>query len=104
MLLLTAAAIGLQFAWGTEMTYCNPYLLSLGMPKNRLSLVWTAGPLSGLVMQPLIGMMSDKSRNKFGRRRPYMLGGSLAVVVCYFVLAWTKEIIGFFVQDEELVR
>lgn len=103
MLLLTFSIIGLQFAWGTEMTYCTPYLLSLGLSKSRLSLVWVAGPLSGLVMQPIIGMMSDKSRSKHGRRRPYMLGGSLAVVICYLILGWTQEIVAFFVQDTGLV-
>ena len=69
-----------------------------------MSLVWIAGPLSGLVTQPIIGIKSDKSRNKYGRRRPYMMAGMLAVVVCYLVLGWTKEIVGFFVQDAEMVR
>jgi solute carrier family 45 protein 1/2/4 len=48
-------------------------------------------------------MKSDKSRNRYGRRRPYMLAGTLAVVVCYLVLGWTKEIVGLFVQDAEMV-
>jgi len=63
------------------MTYCTPYLLSLGMSKSRLSLVWIAGPLSGLVMQPLVGMLSDKSTSRYGRRRPYMVGGECWVFV-----------------------
>ena len=85
------------------MTYCTPYLLSLGMSKSRMSLVWIAGPLSGLVVQPIVGMKSDRSRNKFGRRRPYMLVGTAAVVVCYLVLGWTQEIVSLFVRDAELV-
>lgn len=104
MILLTFSIIGLQFAWGTEMTYCTPYLLSLGLSKSRLSLVWVAGPLSGLVMQPIIGMMSDKSTSRYGRRRPFMLAGSAAVVVCYLVLGWAKEIAGWFVADTEAQR
>lgn len=86
------------------MTYCTPYLLSLGMSKQRMSLVWIAGPLSGLVTQPIIGMKSDKSRNRYGRRRPYMMAGTLAVVLCYLVLGWTQEIVGVFVSDAEMVR
>ena len=85
------------------MTYCTPYLLSLGMSKQRMSLVWIAGPLSGLVTQPIIGMKSDKSRNKYGRRRPYMMVGTLAVVLCYLILGWTQEIVGVFVSDAETV-
>lgn len=86
-----------------QMTYCNPYLLSLGMPKSKLSLVWIAGPLSGLVMQPIIGTLSDKSTSKYGRRRPYMMAGSLAVATCYLILGWSKELGGWFSQDAELV-
>ena len=85
------------------MTYCTPYLLSLGMSKSRMSLVWIAGPLSGLVVQPIIGMKSDKSRSRYRRRRPYMMAGTAAVVVCYLVLGWTQEIVAFFVLDKELV-
>ncbi len=85
------------------MTYCNPYLLSLGLPKSKLSFVWIAGPLSGLIMQPIIGTLSDKSTSKYGRRRPYMIGGSAAVVVCYLILGWSQEIAGYFAQDAELV-
>ncbi|KAK5166230.1 uncharacterized protein LTR77_008491 [Saxophila tyrrhenica] len=101
MFLLTASVIGLQFAWGTELTYCTPYLLSLGMSKSRMSLVWTAGPLSGLIVQPLVGMMSDKSTSKYGRRRPFMLAGTVAVGACYLVLGWAKEIAGWVVEGVE---
>lgn len=68
-----------------------------------MSLVWIAGPLSGLIIQPLVGMWSDKSRSKYGRRRPFMVGGSLAVAACYFILGWAKEIAGYFVEDTEAV-
>lgn len=85
------------------MTYCTPFLLSLGMSKSRMSLVWIAGPLSGLVTQPIVGMKSDKSRSRYGRRRPYMMAGTVAVFVCYLVLGWTQEIVAFFVGEAELV-
>ncbi|KAK5119968.1 hypothetical protein LTR85_007044 [Meristemomyces frigidus] len=104
MMLLTFSMIGLQFCWGTEMTYASPYLLSLGLSKSKLSLVWVAGPLSGLVMQPVIGMISDKSTSKYGRRRPFMVMGTAAVVVCLLLLGWTQEVVGWFVKDKELRR
>ncbi|GAB1742780.1 hypothetical protein NU219Hw_g8490t1 [Hortaea werneckii] len=104
MALLTFSMIGLQFCWGTEMTYATPYLLSLGLSKSRLSLVWVAGPLSGLVMQPVIGMVSDKSNSKYGRRRPFMAMGTVAVVFCLLLLGWTGEVVGLFVKDPELKR
>src|SRR5436190_17565840 len=82
---------------------CTPYLLQLGLTKSRTSLVWIAGPLSGLIMQPLIGAVADRSTSKWGRRRPFMIGGSLLVGVCLLVLGWTAEIVALFVTSEERV-
>lgn len=85
------------------MTYCTPYLLQLGMTKSRLAFVWVAGPLSGLIMQPVVGILADKSRSKYGRRRPVMLAGAVLVSLCLLVLGWTKEIVALFVTDTERV-
>ncbi|SMQ53093.1 unnamed protein product [Zymoseptoria tritici ST99CH_1A5] len=101
LFLLTFSLIGLQFCWGTEQTYATPYLLALGLSKGGMSLVWIAGPLSGLIMQPIIGMISDKSTSRWGRRRPFMVGGTLAVAVCLVVLGWAKEIVACFVEGAE---
>jgi solute carrier family 45, member 1/2/4 len=77
------------------MTYCTPYLLRLGLTKSRVSLVWVAGPLSGLVMQPIIGIVADRSRSKWGRRRPYMVVGTVVVILCMLLLGWTEEVVSF---------
>ena len=82
----------------------TPYLLSLGLSKSRTSLVWIAGPLSGLIMQPVVGVIADRSRSRWGRRRPFMIGGSVIVGLCLLVLGWTREIIAFFVADGATVR
>ncbi|RFU32454.1 hypothetical protein B7463_g3880, partial [Scytalidium lignicola] len=102
MALLTFSLVGLQFTWGIEMTYCTPYLLALGLTKSRTSLVWIAGPLSGLIMAPIVGVMSDQFQSRFGRRRPFMVIGSLLVTIFLVMLGWTKEIVGCFVEDVEL--
>lgn len=103
MFLLTLSLIGLQFCWGTEQTYATPYLLKLGLSKGKMSLVWIAGPLSGLIMQPIIGMISDKSSSKYGRRRPFMVGGTVAVAVCLIILGWAEDIIARFFEEGESV-
>lgn len=82
---------------------CTPYLLQLGLTKSKTSLVWIAGPLSGLIIQPLIGVIADRSRSKWGRRRPFMVFGSLVVAFCLIVLGWTSEIVDTFVKDPEKV-
>ena len=82
---------------------CTPYLLQLGLTKSKTSLVWIAGPLSGLIMQPVVGVLADSSKSKWGRRRPFMMGGALIVALCLLVLGWTAEIVGLFVSESHTV-
>ncbi|KAH7386983.1 major facilitator superfamily domain-containing protein [Phaeosphaeria sp. MPI-PUGE-AT-0046c] len=82
------------------MTYCTPYLLELGLTKSKISLVWVAGPLSGLIMQPIVGVVADRSTSRWGRRRPYMFGGTILVAMFLLLLGWTKEVVRYFVKDE----
>lgn len=71
----------------------QPYLLSLGMSKSLLAFVWIAGPLSGTLVQPYVGIRSDNCRIKYGKRIPFMLSGALATAVSLLALAWTREIV-----------
>ncbi|KAI1828103.1 major facilitator superfamily domain-containing protein [Xylaria intraflava] len=100
MALLTLGTIGITFVWGVEQTYCTPYLLSLGLTKSRTSLVWIAGPLSGLIVQPIVGTLADKSTSRWGRRRPFILIGSVISALFLLVLGFTEDIVGFFVEDK----
>ncbi|KAH7074855.1 major facilitator superfamily domain-containing protein [Paraphoma chrysanthemicola] len=104
MALLTASLIGLQFTWNVEMTYCTPYLLELGLTKSKISLVWVAGPLSGLIMQPIVGVVADRSTSRWGRRRPFMFGGTILVSMFLLLLGWTKEVVRYFVKDEQAAK
>ena len=63
------------------------------MSKSLLALVWIAGPLSGTLVQPYVGIQSDNCRISWGKRKPFMLGGAAATLVSLLCLAWTREII-----------
>ncbi|KAF4122398.1 solute carrier family 45, member 1/2/4 [Geosmithia morbida] len=101
MVLLTFVAVGITFTWSIEMTYCTPYLLNLGLTKSNTALVWIAGPLSGLVVQPIVGVVSDQSTSRWGRRKPLMVVGTTIVAVCLVTLGFTRDIIKLFVGDDE---
>ncbi|KAI2778983.1 hypothetical protein F4815DRAFT_221309 [Daldinia loculata] len=94
LLLLTISIGGLQVAWAVELSNGTPYLLSLGLSKSLMALVWVAGPLTGTLVQPYVGMLSDNCRVSWGRRKPFMLGGAAATSLAYMFLAWIREIIG----------
>ncbi|KAB5580071.1 hypothetical protein GE09DRAFT_1167682 [Coniochaeta sp. 2T2.1] len=104
MMLLTFSSVGMTFTWGIEMTYCTQYLLSLGLTKGQTSVVWIAGPLSGLIVQPIIGVISDQSKSKWGRRRPIIMAATLVVVCSLICLGFTKEIVTFFIADRETAK
>ena len=67
-------------------------------------MIWVVGPLSGLIVQPIIGVIADESKSKWGRRRPFIVVGALLSAVCLLTLGFTKEIVGAFVSDEDTVK
>jgi solute carrier family 45, member 1/2/4 len=96
LILLTISIGGLQLAWAVELSNGSPYLLSLGLSKSLMALVWIAGPLSGTLVQPYVGILSDNCRSPWGKRTPFMATGSVATVISLLALAWVKEIVGGF--------
>jgi len=88
---ITIGFAGLQVMWSIEMAYASPYLLSLGLSKSLMALVFVAGPLSGLIMQPLIGVIADNSKSRFGRRRPFIVGGVALSAMSLLLLGFTRN-------------
>ena len=93
LILLTLSIGGLQIVWSVELSNGSPYLLSLGMSKSLLAFVWIAGPLSGVLVQPYVGIRSDNCRISWGKRKPFMIVGAAATIVSLLGLAWTREIV-----------
>ncbi|KAJ6617111.1 major facilitator superfamily domain-containing protein [Mycena sp. CBHHK59/15] len=93
---LTVGLLGVQIFWSVEMSYASPYLLSLGLTKSNMAIVFLAGPLSGFLIQPLIGVLADNSTSRWGRRRPYMLAGCLLCVASMLLLGYTREFAAIF--------
>ncbi len=68
---------GLQFAWQMRIILSGPVTENLGADPFIYGLIWLAGPFTGMIVQPLIGALSDRTRTVFGRRRPYLFLGAL---------------------------
>jgi maltose/moltooligosaccharide transporter len=69
--------IGIQFGWGLQMANMSPIYKYLGASDAQIPLLWLAAPLTGLIVQPIIGAMSDRTWSPLGRRRPYFLVGAI---------------------------
>ncbi|KAH7887635.1 hypothetical protein F5I97DRAFT_1861745 [Phlebopus sp. FC_14] len=91
LITLSISMAGAQVAWTVELGYGTPFLLSLGISEQVTSLVWLAGPISGLVAQPLIGAISDSSTSKY-RRRYWVVLSTVALVFSTLALAYCQSI------------
>jgi maltose/moltooligosaccharide transporter len=69
--------LGIQFGWGLQMANMSPIYKYLGASDEQIPLLWLAAPLTGLIVQPIIGAMSDRTWGRLGRRRPYFLIGAI---------------------------
>ncbi|KAG6911218.1 hypothetical protein DXG01_003085 [Tephrocybe rancida] len=88
---LSISMAGAQIAWTVELGYGTPFLLGLGLSEHVTSLVWLAGPISGLIAQPVIGALSDSSTSKY-RRRFWIIISTIALVISTFTLAYCENL------------
>lgn len=95
---LTIALAGLEFVWATQMIFTVPIFERLGLSRRFLGVSWIAGPVSGLFVQPIAGAFSDDLESKWGRRRPFLVGGLLCTLLSMAAFAAAEEI-GIFFGD-----
>ncbi len=68
---------GIQYSFGLQQSNMSPIYKYLGADEASLPYLWLAGPMTGLIVQPIVGAMSDKTVTKIGRRTPYFLIGAV---------------------------
>ncbi len=78
--------LGIQFGWGLQMANMSPIYTYLGAEPDNLPYLWLAGPMTGLLIQPIVGAMSDRTWNRLGRRRPYFLVGAILASICLILM------------------
>ncbi len=78
--------LGIQFGWGLQLANMSAIYSKLGAEPDKIPILWLAGPITGLLVQPVIGAMSDRTWTKLGRRRPYFLVGAILASIALFVM------------------
>lgn len=78
---LSFGFLGVQLGFALQNANVSRVLSDLGADLHSLSLFWLAAPVMGLLVQPIVGAASDRTWNRFGRRRPFILGGALAAAI-----------------------
>ncbi|MET1257971.1 MFS transporter [Flagellimonas sp. DF-77] len=77
--------LGIQYSFGLQQSAINPIFLFLGAKEELLPILNIAGPITGLIVQPIIGAVSDKTWSpRWGRRKPFFLIGAILGSLCLF--------------------
>lgn len=83
---------GLQYSFGLQQANMSPIYSYLGAEESQLPYLWLAGPVTGLVIQPIIGALSDKTITRWGRRTPYFLIGAIICSICLFAMPYSSAV------------
>jgi maltose/moltooligosaccharide transporter len=78
--------LGIQFGFGLQLANMSAIYAKLGAEPSKIPILWLAAPLTGLLVQPIIGSMSDGTWNWLGRRRPYFLAGAILSSLALFFM------------------
>ncbi|MDH3615484.1 MAG: MFS transporter [Gammaproteobacteria bacterium] len=78
--------LGIQFGFALQNANVSRIFQTLGAEIDDIPILWVAAPLTGLIVQPIIGYMSDRTWNRLGRRRPYFLVGAILASLALFVM------------------
>ena len=84
--------LGLQFSFGLQQSNMGPIYRYLGADEATLPLLWLAGPMTGLLIQPLVGAMSDRTVSRLGRRTPYFLVGAILCSMCLLAMPYSRAL------------
>ncbi len=83
---------GIQYSFGLQQSNMSPIYKYLGADEASLPLLWLAGPMTGLIVQPIIGAMSDRTLSPRGRRTPYFLVGAVLCSVALLFMPFSRTL------------
>ena len=93
ILLMNFGFFGIQYSFGMQQTAVNPIFTFIGADPGELPLLNLAGPMTGLLIQPLIGAWSDRTWSpRWGRRKPFFIAGAIGCSVCLFLFPFVAAL------------
>lgn len=85
--------LGLQFSFGLQQSNMGPIYSCLGADEATMPLLWLAGPMTGLIVQPIVGALSDRTLSRWGRRTPYLLVGAVICSLGLFAMPFSTTLL-----------
>ena len=84
--------LGIQFSFGLQQANMGPIYRYLGADEASLPLLWLAGPVTGLLVQPIVGALSDRTVSRWGRRTPYFLIGAILCSIGLLMMPYSPTL------------
>ncbi|KAG3010462.1 hypothetical protein JG687_00007781 [Phytophthora cactorum] len=91
LLLISMPRMAIRMAWSAQWAALGPYLGTM-MPKYTVQLTQIIGPVTGILVAPIVGAFSDRSTSKWGRRRPFLMYGAVTSAICWTAMGYTRQI------------
>jgi len=95
---VASIAAGVQFGWALQLSLLTPYVQLLGVTHAWSSFIWLCGPISGIVVQPIVGYTSDRSKSKCGRRKPFITIGTTLICSSVLLIGFAADL-GYLLGD-----
>ncbi|CAL9190211.1 unnamed protein product [Musa hybrid cultivar] len=92
LFLACMVAGGVQYGWALQLSLLTPYIQTLGLSHALSSIIWLCGPVAGFIVQPCVGLWSDRCRSRFGRRRPFIFVGCCLICIAVLVVGFSSDI------------
>ncbi|RLN10714.1 hypothetical protein BBJ28_00015981 [Nothophytophthora sp. Chile5] len=90
LLAISMPRMAIRMAWAAQWAALGPYLQTL-LPRYAVQLTQIIGPLTGILVGPIIGVFSDRSTSRYGRRRPFLVAAAVGSIVCWTLMGFTRE-------------
>jgi maltose/moltooligosaccharide transporter len=84
--------LGIQFGWGLQLANMSAVYERLGARPDQVPILWLAAPMTGLLVQPVVGALSDRTWGRLGRRRPYFLTGAVLASIALFLMPMSSAL------------
>jgi solute carrier family 45 protein 1/2/4 len=92
---ICSSMLAFQIAYSVEFALGTPIMKSIGIKQSITAIIWLVGPLAGFTVQPIVGFYSDSTHAKLGRRRPFIIAGTVGIFIGFGIL------FGIMIMDEK---
>lgn len=92
IILMNLGFFGVNYAMGLQQSAVNPLFTIIGADPENLPLLNLAGPVTGLLIQPIIGVLSDRTWTRYGRRKPYFVAGVIVAAIMLFLFPFVTAL------------